>query len=489
MAIATQAKIEAGRLLIGGEWREASGGKSFETINPATEEVLTTVAEASAADVDAAVQAARKAFDDTAGPWRKMSASERGRVLWKISELVEKHIDELAELETLDNGKPIFESRYVDMPMVADVFRYYAGWATKLHGETIGINESAFTYTLREPVGVVGAIVAWNFPLLLTSWKLGPALACGNTVLLKPAEQTPLSALRFGELCREAGLPAGVLNIVTGGPETGKALVGHAQVDKVAFTGSTMVGKEIMRSAADTLKRVSLELGGKSPNIVFADSDLDNAVKGAINGIFFGKGEVCCAGSRLFVEKKVEDEFMTKLVERTKKLRPGDPLDSKTRLGAIVSEQQMKTVLGYIEAGKKEGAQVMTGGNRVEIGNGKGFFIEPTVFGGVRNEMKIAQEEIFGPVLAALPFDDVEQVVEQANRNPYGLAAAIWTKDIKKAHTLSRRLKAGTVWINTYGLMDAALPFGGFKQSGFGRELGQAALESYTEVKSVWLSL
>ena len=418
------------------------------------------------------------------GPWRKMSASERGRLLWKIAELVEQHIDELAELETLDNGKPIFESRYVDMPMVADVFRYYAGWATKLHGETVNINENAFTYTLREPVGVVGAIVAWNFPLLLASWKLGPALACGNTVVLKPAEQTPLTALRFGELCRQAGLPAGVLNIVTGGPETGKALVQHAQVDKVAFTGSTVVGKEIMRSAADTLKRVTLELGGKSPNIVFADSDLDNAVKGAINGIFFGKGEVCCAGSRLFVEKKVEDEFLTKLVERAKKLRPGDPLDPKTKLGAIVSEQQMKTVLGYIEAGKSEGAQVVIGGNRVEIGNGKGYFIEPTIFGGVRNDMKIAQEEIFGPVLATLAFDDVEQVAELANRNPYGLAAAIWTRDIKKAHALSRRLRAGTVWINTYGLMDAALPFGGFKQSGFGRELGQAALEAYTEVKA-----
>ena len=347
-----------------------------------------------------------------------MSASERGRLLWKIAELVEQHIDELAELETLDNGKPIFESRYVDMPMVADVFRYYAGWATKLHGETVNINENAFTYTLREPVGVVGAIVAWNFPLLLASWKLAPALACGNTVVLKPAEQTPLTALRFGELCRQAGLPAGVLNIVTGGPETGKALVQHPQVDKVAFTGSTVVGKEIMRSAADTLKRVTLELGGKSPNIVFADSDLDNAVKGAINGIFFGKGEVCCAGSRLFVEKKVEDEFLTKLVERAKKLRPGDPLDPKTKLGAIVSEQQMKTVLGYIEAGKSEGAQVMIGGNRVEIGNGKGYFIEPTIFGGVRNDMKIAQEEIFGPVLATLAFDDVEQVAELANRNP-----------------------------------------------------------------------
>jgi aldehyde dehydrogenase (NAD+) len=489
MATATRAKIEAGKLLIGGEWRDATGGRTFETVNPATAEVLTTAAEASAADVDAAVQAARKAFDDASGPWRKMSASERGRLLWKIAELVERHIDELAELETLDNGKPIFESRYVDMPMVADIFRYYAGWATKLHGETVNINESAFTYTLREPVGVVGAIVAWNFPLLLVSWKLGPALACGNTVVLKPAEQTPLTALRFGELCCEAGLPAGVLNIVTGGPETGKALVQHPQVDKVAFTGSTMVGKEIMRSAADTLKRVTLELGGKSPNIVFADSDLDNAVKGAINGIFFGKGEVCCAGSRLFVEKKVEDEFLSKLVERAKKLRPGDPLDPKTKLGAIVSEQQMKTVLGYIEAGKSEGAQIVIGGNRVEIGNGKGYFIEPTIFGGVRNDMKIAQEEIFGPVLATLAFDDVEQVTELANRNPYGLAAAIWTRDIKKAHALSRRLRAGTVWINTYGLMDAALPFGGFKQSGFGRELGQAALESYTEVKSVWLSL
>jgi acyl-CoA reductase-like NAD-dependent aldehyde dehydrogenase len=489
MLTATQAKIEPGRLLIGGEWRDAAGGKTFETINPATGEVLTTAAEASADDVDAAVEAARKAFEDAGGPWRKMTASERGRLLWRIADLVEQNIDELAQLETLDNGKPIFESRYVDMPMVADVFRYYAGWATKIHGETVNINEGSFTYTLREPVGVVGAIVAWNFPLLLASWKLGPALACGNTVVLKPAEQTPLTALRFGELCRQAGLPAGVLNIVTGGPETGKALVQHAQVDKVAFTGSTVVGKEIMRSAADTLKRVTLELGGKSPNIVFADADLDNAVKGAINGIFYGKGEVCCAGSRLFVEKKVEDEFLSKLVERAKKLRPGDPLDPKTKLGAIVSEQQMKTVLGYIEAGRKEGAQVVIGGNRVEIGNGKGYFIEPTIFGGVRNDMKIAQEEIFGPVLATLTFDSIEEVAELANRNPYGLAAAIWTKDIKRAHALSRRLKAGTVWINTYGLMDAALPFGGFKQSGFGRELGMHAIEHYTEVKSVWLSL
>ena len=489
MLTATKAQIKPGTLFIGGEWVDASGGRTFDTINPATGAVLTSVAEAGASDVDAAVSAARKAFEDTSGPWRKMSASERGRVLWKIADLLEKNIDELAEPETLDNGKPIFESRYVDLPMIVDVFRYYAGWATKIHGETININESAFTYTLREPVGVVGAIVAWNFPLLLTSWKLGPALACGNTVVLKPAEQTPLTALRFGELCAEAGLPAGVLNIITGGPETGAALVSHPGVDKIAFTGSTSVGKTIMRDAAETLKRVTLELGGKSPNIVFADSDLDSAVKGAINGIFFGKGEVCCAGSRLFVESKVQDEFIGKLVERAKKLRPGDPLDPKTRLGAIVSEQQMKTVLGYIEAGKSEGAQVLAGGNRVSIGDGKGFFIEPTVFGGVNNEMKIAQEEIFGPVLATLSFDDLDQVAEQANRNAYGLAAAVWTRDIKKAHALSRRLKAGTVWINTYGLMDAALPFGGYKQSGFGRELGEAAMESYTEVKSVWLNL
>jgi aldehyde dehydrogenase (NAD+) len=488
MATATETKIRPGRLLINGEWID--GSRSFDTINPATDEVLTQIAEASATDVDRAVQAARAAFDDEAGKWRKMSASERGRLLWKIADLLEQHIDEISELETLDNGKPIFESRYVDMPMVIDVFRYFAGWATKITGETVNTFENAFTYTLREPVGVVGAITAWNFPLLLASWKLAPALACGNTVVIKPAEQTPLTMLRFAELAMEAGLPAGVLNVITGGPEAGQALVQHPGVDKVAFTGSTMVGKEIMRNAADTLKRVTLELGGKSPNIVFADSDIDNAVKGAINGIFYGKGEVCCAGSRLFVESKVQDEFTDKLVQRAKKLQPGDPLHPKTRLGAIVSEQQMKTVLDYIESGKREGAQIVTGGNRVStIGNGKGFFIEPTIFGGVKNEMKIAQEEIFGPVLATLSFSDIDEVASLANANPYGLAAAIWTNDVKKAHALSKRLRAGTVWINTYGLMDAALPFGGYKQSGFGRELGAHAIDSYTEVKTVWMNL
>ncbi len=484
----TKTHLKPGKLLINGEWVEA--GKAFDTINPATGEVLTQVAEASAADVDRAVAAARAAFEKTGkGSWRSISASERGRMLWRLADLVEKNLEEFAELETLDNGKPIFESRYVDMPMVIDVLRYYAGWATKIHGETVNTLDNAFTYTLREPVGVVGAIVAWNFPLLLASWKLGPALACGNTVVLKPAEQTPLTALRLGELVAETGFPAGVLNIITGGPETGKALVAHAGVDKVAFTGSTVVGKEIMRSAADTLKRVTLELGGKSPNIVFADSDIDSAVKGAINGIFYGKGEVCNAGSRLFLETKVQDEFLGKLVERTKKLVPGDPLDPKTRLGAIVSQQQMQQILGYIETGKSEGAQLIAGGKRATVGDGNGFFIEPTIFGGVKNDMTIAREEIFGPVLATLAFDDVDQVAELANQNPYGLAAAIWTRDIKRAHALSRRLKAGTVWINTYGLMDAALPFGGYKQSGFGRDLGAQALESYTEVKTVWLGL
>jgi aldehyde dehydrogenase (NAD+) len=487
MITANKAKLEPGRLLIDGQWTD--GAKKFDTINPATGEVLTQVVEASPEAVDRAVSAARKTFGDRSGPWRKMSASERGRLIWRLADVVEQHIDELAELETLDNGKPIFESRYVDMPMVIDVLRYYAGWATKIHGETVNTFETAFTYTLREPVGVVGLIIPWNFPLLLASWKLGPALACGNTIVLKPAEQTPLTALRFGELAIEAGIPAGVLNIVTGGPETGKAIVRHPGIDKIAFTGSTAVGKEIMRSSADTLKRVTLELGGKSPNIVFADSDIDSAVKGAINGIFYGKGEVCNAGSRLFVESKVQSEFLEKLVARAKKLQPADPLDPKTRLGAIVSQEQMQTVLSFVETGKKEGAKLIAGGNRVSVDGGKGFFLEPTIFGDVTNDMKIAQEEIFGPVLATLSFDDIDQVIELANRNQYGLAAAVWTRDIKKAHSVSRQLKAGTVWINTYGLMDAALPFGGYKSSGFGRELGMHAIEHYTELKTVWLNL
>ncbi|HZU23431.1 MAG TPA: aldehyde dehydrogenase family protein [Terriglobales bacterium] len=490
MLAATKAKIAPGKLLINGEWVEAQGGRTFETLNPATGELLTHVASATAADVDRAVQAARKAFDDQNGPWRKMTASDRGKVLWRIADLLEKNIDEVAEIETLDNGKPIFESRYVDLPTVIEVFRYYAGWATKITGETINSRPNAFTYTLREPLGVVAAIVPWNFPLLLASWKIGPALAAGNCVIWKPASQTSLSALRVGELMMEAGLPPGVVNILPGpGAEVGMGLVKHPGVDKVAFTGSTAVGKEVMRNAADTVKRVTLELGGKSPNIVLADANMDEAVKGATTGIFYGKGEVCAAGSRLFVEKKIHDEFMTKLVDRAKKLKPGDPLDPKTRLGAIVSEQQLNTVMGYIDAGKKEGANLVAGGNRVSVDGGRGYFLEPTIFDGVDNKMKIAQEEIFGPVLATIPFDDVEQVADLANQNIYGLAAAVWTSDVKKAHQVVRRLKAGTVWVNAYNLYDVALPFGGYKQSGFGRELGSEALDHYTEVKSVWLQL
>jgi acyl-CoA reductase-like NAD-dependent aldehyde dehydrogenase len=487
MITATKSRISPGHLLIDGQW--VDGSKTFDTINPATGEVLTQIAEASSADVDRAVRAARRAFEDRTGPWRKMSASERGRLIWRLADLMETQIDELAELETLDNGKPIFESRYVDMPMVIDVLRYYAGWATKIHGETVNTFETAFTYTLREPVGVVGMIVPWNFPLLLASWKFAPALACGNTIVWKPASLTSLSALRFGELAVEAGVPPGVLNIVTGPSEVGRAIVRHPGIDKIAFTGSTSVGQEIMRSAADTMKRLTLELGGKSPNIVFADADIDSAVKGAITGIFYGKGEVCNAGSRLFLESKIQDEFLEKLVARAKKMQPADPLDPKTRMGAIVSQQQMQTVLGYIETGKKEGAKLIAGGNRVSVDGGKGFFIEPTIFGGVKNDMTIAQEEIFGPVLAALSFDDIDQVIQQANNNPYGLASAVWTRDVKKAHTVSRQLKAGTVWINTYGLMDASLGFGGYKSSGFGRELGMHSIEHYTELKTVWLNL
>jgi len=486
MLIATKAKVQPGKLLIDGQWLD--GSKHFETINPATGDVLTRIAEASRQDVDQAVTAARKAFDDRTGPWRRMSASARGRLIWKLADLIERNIDEIAELETLDNGKPIFESRQVDMPMVIDVLRYYAGLATKIHGETVNTFETAFTYTLREPVGVVGLIIPWNFPLLLASWKLGPALACGNTIVMKPAEQTSLTTLRLGELAVEAGFPAGVVNIVTGGPETGKSIVEHPGINKIAFTGSTAVGREIMRGAANSLKRVTLELGGKSPNIVFSDADIEAAVRGAINGIFYGKGEVCNAGSRLFVESKLQDEFLDKLVGRAKKMQPADPLDPKTRLGAIVSQEQLQNVLGYIESGKEE-AKLIFGGSRVTLDGSKGFFLEPTIFGGVTNEMKIAREEIFGPVLSVLAFDDIEQVIDQANANPYGLAAAVWTKDIKKAHMVSRRLQAGTVWINTYGLMDAALPFGGFKQSGFGRELGSHAVEHYTELKTVWLNM
>jgi len=477
-------KITPGRLYIGGQWVDAVAGNTFTTVNPATEEPITRIAEGRAEDVDRAVKAARLAFE---GPWAKVSAADRGRLLWKIGDLIESRLAEIAEAETLDSGKTITESSRVDVPMAADCFRYFAGWATKIEGETVPVRAPCFSYTLREPLGVIGQIIPWNFPILLAAWKVAPALAAGNTIVLKPAEQTPLSALFLARIAEEAGLPPGVLNVVTGfGPTAGAALVDHPGVDKIAFTGSTAVGQEIMRRASGTLKRLTLELGGKSPNIVFADADLEAAVRGAANGIFFNKGEVCTAGSRLFVEEPLHDALLDKLAAFTAKLQQGDPLDPKTRLGPQVSEAQMARVLSYVDQGKAEGARLVTGGERAP---GRGYFVRPTIFDDVRNDMTIARAEIFGPVLSVLRFREFEEVVRLANDTPYGLAAAVWTKDIKKAHRAARILKAGTVWINTYGLYDNAMPFGGYKMSGFGRELGHHGLMEYTQTKSVWVDL
>jgi aldehyde dehydrogenase (NAD+) len=480
---------ELGRkqLLIGGEWRDAAGGATMPVVNPATEAVIAEVASAGAADVEAAAAAARAALD---GPWGRMSGRERGRLLWNLGERLQQRIDEVSRLETLHNGKPITESRQVEIPMAIECLQYFAGWADKLEGSTIPVKAGALVYTRREPLGVVAAIVPWNFPLLLAMWKVAPALATGNTMILKPASQTPLTALALGEIAVEVGLPPGVLNVITGhGGTAGQAIVEHPGIDKVAFTGDTSTGRGIMRSAAETLKHITLELGGKSPNIVFADADLDAAVRGASVGIFYGKGEVCAAGSRLLVDRAVKDAFLEKLAARTKKMVAGDPMDPRTRLGAISSKSQLERVLNYVAIAKSEGATLVAGGERTDIGTGKGYFMQPTVFSDVTPQMTIAREEIFGPVLASIEFGDVDEAIATANDSVYGLAAGIWTRDIRKAHYVASKLQAGTVWVNTYNVYDVAAPFGGYKQSGFGREMGRIALDYYTQNKTVWVDL
>ena len=479
--------IDHKKLLINNEWRDASGGKTMDVVNPATEEVIATVSSADKSDVDAAVSAARAALN---GPWGKMSARDRGRLVSRLADRLLERADEVARLETLHNGKPIFESRQIEIPAAAECFEYFAGWADKVMGETIPVKGNYLTYTLREPLGVVAAIVPWNFPLLLAAWKVAPALATGNVVILKPASQTPLTAIALGEIAVEVGLPPGVLNVVTGpGSSVGQAIVEHPGIDKIAFTGDTSTGKGIMRAAADTLKKITLELGGKSPNIVLPDADLDAALRGATTGIFYGKGEVCAAGSRLLVDRSIKNEFMEKLAARAKKMVAGDPLDPKTRYGALASKKQLETVTRYVDVAKKEGASLVAGGARADIGTGKGYFFQPTVFDNVTPEMTIAREEIFGPVLATIEFSDLDEAIARANDSQYGLAAAVWTRDVKKAHYVAKKLQAGTVWINTYNVYDTAAPFGGYKASGFGREMSSHALEHYTQVKSVWVDL
>jgi aldehyde dehydrogenase (NAD+) len=473
-------------MFIGGRWVDSAAGKTFATINPATGEKICDVAEGDKADIDLAVKAARKAFES--GPWSKMSAAERGRLLNKLADAIEEHQEELAALESLDNGKPLRDAMAADLPLTIKCYRYYAGWADKIHGKTIPIEGNYFCYTRHEPVGVVGQIIPWNFPLLMQAWKWGPALAAGCTVVLKPAEQTPLTALRVAQLAQDVGFPDGVLNVVPGfGPTAGAALSGHMDVDKVAFTGEHTTGQIVMTAAAQSnLKRVSLELGGKSPNVVFADADLYAAIEGAYFGLFFNQGQCCCAGSRLFVEEKVYDQFVETIAKKAKGRKVGDPFDPTVEQGPQVSQEQFDKVLRYIDFGKKEGARMLCGGNRV---GDRGYFVEPTVFAGVTDEMKIAKEEIFGPVMNILKFKDINEVIQRGNTTFYGLAAAVWTRDIQKAMALANNLRAGTVWVNCYDVFDAAAPFGGYKMSGIGRELGEYALQLYTEVKTVTVAL
>ncbi|MCC7371672.1 MAG: aldehyde dehydrogenase family protein [Chloroflexi bacterium] len=479
-------------MLIDGQWVQAASGKVFDVFDPATEEVIAQVAEGDKADVEKAVAAARRAFE--VGPWRRsVSPSERGRMIWKLADLLEQNAEEFAQLEALDNGKPVAVARAADVPLAVDLLRYMAGWATKIEGHTIPISNIPlpghrfFAYTRHEPIGVVAQIIPWNFPLLMAAWKLGPALATGCTVVLKPAEQTPLTALRLGELIAEAGIPNGVVNIVTGFGETaGAALAAHPDVDKVAFTGSGEVGKIVVQAAAGNLKKVSLELGGKSPNIVFDDADVPAAIAGASNAIFFNHGQCCNAGSRLYVQRKVFDEVAQGVADAAEGIKLGNAFDPDTQMGPLISDEQLRRVTGYLQSGAEQGARSLVGGSRF---GERGYFFQPTVLVDAKQEMKIVQEEIFGPVVVALPFDDINELAGIANDTTYGLAAGIWTKDVAKAHALAAELKAGTVWINTYHVFDAALPFGGYKESGWGREMGHYALELYTEVKSVVVAL
>ncbi len=479
------------QLLINGRWVDARSGKQFDVFDPATDQVIARVAEGDHEDIASAVAAARAAFDD--GPWSKLTASERGRLIWKIGDLIEQHADELAQLETLDNGKPVTIAKAADVALAADMFRYMAGWATKIEGNTISLNvpyapgSEFHAYTLKEPVGVVGQIIPWNFPLLMAAWKLGPALATGCTIVLKPAEQTPLSAIRLGELICEAGIPDGVVNIVTGFGETaGAALAAHDDVDKVAFTGSTEVGKLIIASAAGNLKKVTLELGGKSPNVIYDDADLETAIHGAADAIFFNQGQVCSAGSRLFVQRGIYDEVVAGVSEIASNMKVGSGFDPATQMGPLISREQHDRVTGYLRSAKAEGAQTSAGGAAID---GPGYFVQPTVLRDATAEMSVVREEIFGPVVAAMPFENEHDIARAANNSTYGLAAGIWTRDISKAHRLARAVKAGTVWINCYSIFDAALPFGGYKQSGWGREMGHAALDNYLQTKSVCVKL
>ena len=477
----TLTEIKEGKLFINNEWVFAD--KSFDVINPATEEVLTTVCQADQTAVDYAVHSARQAFESP--EWKNISQSDRGEFLYKIAQILEKNLEFFAELETLDNGKPLNETRNVDLPLAIKCFKYYAGIADKIEGSVLPVNGNFDNYTRREPVGIVAQIIPWNFPLLMLAWKIAPALATGCTVVLKPAEQTPLTALKFAEVLLEVGLPKGVVNIITGDGKTGELLARHPGIDKIAFTGSTEVGKIIGTIAGENHKRVSLELGGKGANIVFADADIDKAVQGAITSIFFNQGEVCCAGSRLFIEKNIKDEFLEKFKKATEEIIVGDPLDLKTQYGCQVSKEQYKRVLNYIKIGEAEGGKIITGGMAC---HGTGFFIEPTIFEGTDN-MTIAKEEIFGGVVTVLTFKDMDDLVERVNNTPYGLSAGIWTNDIRKAHRLAREIKAGTIWVNCFNVFDASSPFGGFKQSGIGRELGKYAIDLYTEEKSIWVNL